>query len=149
MIDDILEKAKHSRPHYFERIVVDLLEKMGYGKGKPVGGSGDRGIDGVLVMDRLGLDMIFVQAKRTKKTINSKTMREFVGALDPKKSKKGVFITTSDFSPEALAVVTETRNSIVTINGRRLAELMYDYNVGCEVDSRVEIKRVDDDYFRG
>ena len=93
--------------------------------------------------------MIFVQAKRSKKTINSKTMREFVGALDPKKSKKGVFITTSDFSPEALAVVKETRNSIVTINGRRLAELMYDYNVGCEVDSRVEIKKVDDDYFRG
>ena len=122
---------------------------MGYGKGAAVGGSGDRGIDGVLVMDRLGLDMIFVQAKRSAVTINSKTMREFVGALDPQKSKKGVFITTSDFSQEALAVVDNTRNPIVAINGRRLAELMYDHNVGCEVDFGVEIKRVDEDYFRG
>ena len=76
-------------------------------------------------------------------------MREFVGALDPKKSKKGVFITTSDFSLEALEVVKETRNSIVAINGRRLAELMYDYNVGCEAEPSVQTKRVDDDYFRG
>lgn len=149
VLDDILEKARQSKPHYFERIVVDLLEKMGYGKGAAVGGSGDRGIDGVLVMDRLGLDMIFVQAKRSAVTINSKTMREFVGALDPQKSKKGVFITTSDFSQEALAVVDNTRNPIVAINGRRLAELMYDHNVGCEVDFGVEIKRVDEDYFRG
>ena len=149
VLDDILEKAKRSKPHYFERIVVDLLEKMGYGKGATVGGSGDRGIDGVLVMDRLGFDMIFVQAKRSAVTIDSKAMREFVGALDPQKSKKGVFITTSDFSQEALAVVDNTRNPIVAINGRRLAELMYDHNVGCEVDFGVEIKRVDEDYFRG
>lgn len=149
VLDDILEKARNSKPHYFERIVLDLLEKMGYGKGTAVGGSGDRGIDGVLVIDRLGLDKIFVQAKRSAVTISSKAMREFVGALDPQKSKKGVFITTSDFSPEALVVVDNTHSSIVAINGRRLAELMYDHNVGCEVDTSVETKRVDDDYFRG
>ena len=149
VIDDILEKVRDSKPRYFERIVVELLVKMGYGKGTAVGGSGDRGIDGVLAMDGLGLDMIFVQAKQSAVTINSKTMREFVGALDPQKSKKGVFVTTSDFSEEARAVVENTRNPIVAINGRRLAELMYDHNVGCKVDSHVETKKLDDDYFWG
>ena len=149
VLDDILERARHSDPHYFERIVVDLLERMGYGKGKAVGGSGDRGIDGILVKDRLGLDMVHVQAKRSSRTINSETMRAFVGALDLAKSKKGVFITTSDFSDEALAVAREASKQVATINGRRLAELMYEHDVGCETETTVVIKRVDDDYFRG
>ena len=148
VIVDILEKARGIKSRHFERMVVDLLVKMGYGKGKVVGGSGDRGIDGMLAMDDLELDMIYVQAKQSASTINSKTMREFVGALDPTKSKKGVFITTSDFSEEALAVVENTRNPIVAIDGRRLAELMYDNGVGCEVEVRVETKKLDDDYFR-
>ena len=149
VLDDILERAMHCNPHYFERIVLDLLERMGYGKGRHVGGSGDRGIDGVLVGDHLGIDVLYVQAKRSSSTINSEAMQAFVGALDPMKSKRGVFITTSDFSDEAQSVVRNTRNQIVAINGRRLAELMYEYNVGCEEEGRVVIKRVDDDYFRG
>ena len=149
VLDDILERARHCDPHYFERIVLDLLERMGYGKGSHVGGSGDRGIDGVLVGDSLGLDVLYVQAKRSSSTISSGTMRAFVGALDPMKSKRGVFITTSDFSDEAQLVVRETRNQIVAINGRRLAELMYEHNVGCEEEGRAVIKRVDDDYFQG
>lgn len=148
VMDEILEKTRDIKSHHFEYMVVDLLVKMGYGKGKVVGGSGDRGIDGALATDGLGLDMIFVQAKQTTSTINSKTMREFVGALDLTKSKKGVFITTSGFSEEALAVVENTRNSIVAINGRRLAGLMYDNGVGCEVELRVETKTLNDDYFR-
>lgn len=149
VLDDILERAKHSDPHYFERIVVDLLEKMGYGKGSTVGGSGDRGIDGILVRDSLGLDVVYVQAKRFVRSIDSRTMRDFIGALDLRKSKNGVFITTSDFSEEALAVARETSKHIATIDGRRLAELMYNHDVGCETESTVVIKKVDDDYFRG
>lgn len=114
-----------------------------------MGGSGDRGIDGILARDRLGLDAVRVQAKRTSRTINSETMRAFVGALDLTKSKKGVFITTSDFSEEALAVAKDTPKQVATIDGRRLAELMYEHDVGCEAETTVVIKRVDDDYFRG
>ena len=147
-IVDILEKARSVKSRHFEHMVKALLMKMGYGKGRVVGGCGDRGIDVMLATDDLKLDMIYVQAKQSALTINSKTMREFVGALDPKKSKKGVFITTSDFSEEALDVVKNTRNPIVAINGRRLAELMYDHGVGCKVELRVETKKLDDDYFR-
>lgn len=148
VIGELLEKARSIKSRHFERMVLILLVKMGYGKGRVVGGAGDRGIDGMLATDDLELDMIYVQAKQSASTINSKTMREFVGALDPKKSKKGVFITTSDFSEEALAVVENTRNPIVAINGRRLAELMYDNGVGCETELRVETKTLNDDYFR-
>jgi restriction system protein len=149
---ELLEQIKGCSPAFFERLVVDLLLQMGYGNfrgdaGSVVGGSGDNGIDGVIEEDKLGLDVVYIQAKRWEGNVGRPEIQKFAGALQGHKAKKGVFITTSGFTREAetYAALIETR--IVLVDGIRLAELMIDHNVGVTVKAKYEIKRIDSDYF--
>lgn len=150
----ILNEIMNNTPDFFERLVVDLLINMGYGgsrqeAGQAVGKVGDEGIDGIIKEDRLGLDNIYVQAKRYKKgnNVDGNALRSFSGALDTKKSNKGVFITTSDFTPGAIKHVKESSKHIALINGDKLTELMIKFNVGVSVKDTYEIKELDIDYF--
>lgn len=151
---DLLEKIKGNTPTFFERLVVDLLVKMGYGgsredAGKAVGRSGDGGIDGIINEDRLGLDAIYIQAKRWGDgNVGSPDIDKFSGALNRKGASKGVFITTSRFTDSAKDAVKEnTGLKIVLIDGEQLAQLMIDHDVGVSTTKTYEIKRVDSDYF--
>lgn len=146
--DDILDKVLQQSPQFFERLVVDLLVKMGYGAGKITGRTGDGGIDGIIDEDKLGLDVIHIQAKRWQKgnNVGRKELQSFVGALDGKHGKKGVFITTSSFTKEALEYNPSTMR-IAKIDGQKLAELMITYNLGVSTKVLYELKRIDTDYF--
>ena len=137
---------------FFERIVVDLLVKMGYGgsiqdAGKAIGKSGDEGIDGIIKEDKLGLDVIYIQAKRWDSGIGRPEIQKFVGALACQRAKKGVFITTSSFSKEAITYASQMDVKIVLIDGEKLAQYMIDYNLGVSVQNTYEIKKIDSDYF--
>ena len=143
----ILEKIKSNPPDFFEKTVVLLLEKMGYGIGIVTGKSGDGGIDGMIKQDKLGLDEIYVQAKRWENNVPGREVRNFAGALSSKKSKKGVFITTSNFSKDATQFVEKVDNKIILINGEKLAELMYEYNIGFEQGDTYQLKKIDEDFF--
>lgn len=152
LADDILEKINECSPSFFENLVVDLLVKMGYGgtlreAGQVVGKSGDGGIDGVIKEDRLGLDAIYIQAKRWEGCVGSKEIQAFVGALAGRKAKKGVFITTSYFSKAALDYVNSTDFKIILIDGKQLAEFMIEFSVGVSSKKLYEIKQVDLDYY--
>jgi restriction system protein len=132
-------------------MVIDVLTKMGYGGSRKdvaeaVGKSHDGGIDGTIKQDILGLDFIYIQAKRWESTVPVREIRDFAGALKDKKSRKGVFITTSNFSKEAIEYVYRT-GDIILINGERLAELMIQFNVGVSEVKSYTIKRIDTDYF--
>jgi restriction system protein len=149
---EILDKVKTCTPPFFERLVVELLVKMGYGgtlqdAGQAVGKSGDGGIDGIIKEDRLGLDVIYLQAKRWEATVGRPDLQAFAGALLGKQARKGVFITTSNFSSGAKSYVDTITSNIILIDGEQLAELMIDYNVGVSVAATYEIKRIDSDYF--
>jgi restriction system protein len=149
---EILERIKANPPSIFEKLVVDLMVAMGYGgsrsdAGKLVGQSGDEGIDGVIKEDRLGLDEIYLQAKRWEGTVGRPEVQKFVGALHGKRAKKGVFITTGKFSQEALDYVRTIDPKVVLIDGKGLAEHMIDFNVGVSTAVTYEIKRIDTDYF--
>ena len=151
---EVLETVKEASPTFFERLVVDLLVKMGYGgnrqdAGRAIGKSGDGGIDGIINEDRLGLDVIYLQAKRWEATVGRPDIQKFAGALQGQRAKKGVFITTSNFSREAkeYARIIDTR--IILIDGEKLAALMVEYNVGVSVVDHYEVKKVDTDYFEG
>lgn len=146
--DEILDKVLQQSPQFFEHLVVDLLVKMGYGAGKITGRTGDGGIDGIIDEDKLGLDVIHIQAKRWQKgnNVGRKELQSFVGALDGKHGKKGVFITTSSFTKEALEYNPSTMR-IAKIDGQRLAELMIAYNLGVSTRVLYELKRIDTDYF--
>lgn len=146
--DEILDKVLQQSPQFFEHLVVDLLVKMGYGAGKITGRTGDGGIDGIIDEDKLGLDVIHIQAKRWQKgnNVGRKELQSFVGALDGKHGKKGVFITTSSFTKEALEYNPSTMR-IAKIDGQRLAELMIAYNLGVSTKVLYELKRIDTDYF--
>lgn len=149
---EILDKVKSCSPSFFERLVVELLVAMGYGgtlqdAGKAVGKSGDGGIDGIIKEDRLGLDVIYLQAKRWEGNVSRPEIQKFAGALLGNQARKGVFITTSDFTKEAKDYVKTISSNIILINGEELAELMIDYNVGVSVATTYEIKRIDSDYF--
>ncbi|CAN5204720.1 restriction endonuclease [soil metagenome] len=149
---EILESVKSCSPAFFERLVVELLVKMGYGgtlqdAGEALGRSGDGGIDGIIKEDRLGLDIIYLQAKRWENTVPGKEIREFAGVLQWKRAKKGVFITTSDYSKSAREFAGNIDTKIILIGGEELAELMIDYGVGVSVVTNYEIKRIDSDYF--
>jgi restriction system protein len=148
----LLEKLKGCSPAFFERLVVQLLVRMGYGgtlqdAGRAVGRTGDGGIDGIIKEDRLGLDAIYIQAKRWEGTVGSPKVREFAGALQGQRAKKGIFITTSDYSKDALDYVSRIDSKIVLIDGTMLAGLMIDYGLGVSTVSTYEIKRVDSDFF--
>jgi restriction system protein len=153
LAQEMLNKVKESSPSFFERLVVELLVRMGYGgsradAGKAVGKSGDEGIDGIIKEDRLGLDAIYIQAKKWEGTVGRPEIQKFVGALHGQGAKKGVFITTSTFSNEARDYVSRGDSlKIVLIDGQELAQLMIDFDVGVAKVSSYEIKKLDFDYF--
>jgi len=152
--DELLDKIKKQTPDFFERLVVELLVKMGYGgtlkeAGQVVGKSGDRGIDGIIKEDRLGLNKIYIQAKRyDDKKVGSGDIRDFLGALLIKGASKGIFITTSKFTAEAVSIINEANQyNIALINGTKLTELMIEFNLGVSDTQVYEIKKIDSDYF--
>lgn len=152
LAEEILQRIKGCSPAFFERLVVELLVNMGYGgtrqdAGRAIGRSGDEGIDGVIHEDRLGLDVIYLQAKRWEGVVGRPEIQKFVGALQGQRAKKGVFITTSDFTKEAVEYVRNIDNKVVLINGALLANLMIDHNVGVSIAATYEIKKIDSDYF--
>jgi restriction system protein len=149
---DVLEAIKSSTPAAFEQIVVDLLVAMGYGgsvedAGKVVGKSGDGGIDGIIKQDKLGLDAIYVQAKRWKDVVGSPESMKFSGSLTKKHANRGVFITTSTFTKDALEYVEAMPKKIVLIDGKQLASLMVEHDVGVSPTRTYMLKRLDQDYF--
>lgn len=150
---ELIETIKQCDPAFFEKLVVKLLLKMGYGgsrqeAGRAVGQSGDGGIDGIINEDRLGLDAIYLQAKRWEGAVGEGPIRDFKGALDAKGAQKGVFITTSSFTPAAIAAARNSRSyKIVLIDGARLAELMIEHDLGVSVAASYQLKRLDSDFF--
>ena len=148
----ILIQLKDSSPSFFEKVVVEVLVKMGYGgsrrdAGEAIGKSGDEGIDGIIKEDRLGLDIIYIQAKKWEKTITRPEIQKFAGALQGKRARKGIFITTSKFSRGCGEYVSKIDSKIILVDGRRLAQFMIDFNVGVSTEAIYELKRVDSDYF--
>jgi restriction system protein len=149
---ELLEVVKQSSPEFFERLVVDLLLALGYGgsrtdAGRTVGKSGDGGIDGIINEDRLGLDVIYIQAKRWEGVVGRPEIQKFAGALQGQRARKGIFITTSEFTRDAVEYVRAIDSKIVLIDGKQLARLMIQQNVGVSRESVYEVKRVDSDYF--
>jgi restriction system protein len=152
LAQDLLDRIKSSSPRFFEKVVVDLLVAMGYGGSRIdaaeiVGKSGDAGIDGIIKEDKLGLDAIYVQAKRWTGTVGRPVLQEFAGSLAGQKARKGVIITTSQFSQEAKEYIERLDMKIVLIDGEQLAQLMIDYGVGVAEKAIYSVKRVDEDYF--
>ena len=149
---DILDLISDMDPSSFEQLVVDLLLLMGYGgsvedAGRSVGQTNDGGIDGVIKEDVLGLDTIYIQAKRWKNTVPIKEVRDFAGALLSKRSNKGVFITTSNFPPSAEEFVNSIDRKIILIDGDMLAALMIEYELGVSTKDVIKMKEIDSDYF--
>lgn len=149
---ELLQNVKNCSPSFFEKLVVDLLVKMGYGgtrkdAGQAVGKTGDGGIDGIIKEDRLGLDIVYIQAKRWENTVGRPEIQKFAGALQGMKAKKGIFITTSNFSKDAEKYVQDIESKIVLIDGETLANLMIDNNIGVSPSASYEIKKIDLDYF--
>ena len=148
LANEVLEKVLEQSPQFFEKLVVELLVKMGYGTGKITGRTGDGGIDGIIDEDKLGLDVIHIQAKRWQigNNVGRRELQHFVGALDGEHGKKGVFITTSSFTREAIEY-NPVNVKLAKIDGKKLANLMIAYNVGVSTNVRYEIKKIDTDYF--
>ena len=149
---ELIEKIKECSPSFFERLVVDMLIKMGYGgsrkeAGKVTRASGDGGIDGIINEDKLGLDTIYIQAKKWEGSVGRPEIQKFVGALAGQGAKKGIFITTSSFTKEAREYQPKNDTKIVLIDGQDLANLMIEYGVGVSTKINYEIKRMDTDYF--
>lgn len=154
LASELLSKIIELSPVFFERLVVDLLVKMGYGgsmkdAGKAIGKSGDEGIDGTIKEDKLGLDIIYIQAKRWKpgNVVGRPELQKFVGALAGQGAKKGIFITTSGFTHDAMSYTPRNETKIVLIDGEQLSQLMIDYNIGCATQQIYEVKKIDSDYF--
>lgn len=154
LASEIINKVIELSPAFFEKLVVELLVKMGYGgsikdAGKAVGKSGDEGIDGTIKEDKLGLDVIYIQAKRWKSgnVVGRPELQKFVGALAGQGAKKGIFITTSSFTRDALDYSPKNETKIVLIDGEQLAQLMVDHNLGCTPQQIYEVKKIDYDFF--
>lgn len=154
LVNDVLDALLRASPAFFERAVVDLLLAMGYGgsiedAGTLLGGSGDGGVDGAIKEDQLGLDTIYVQAKKwaVDRTVGDGEIRNFIGALQLHRARKGVFFTTSDFSKTARSSAARSDSRVVLINGVELATLMVEHKVGVSVTSTLELKKLDSDYF--
>ena len=151
---DLLDRVRKATPAFFEKLIVELLLAMGYGgtseeAGRALGQSGDDGVDGVIDQDPLGVDQIFVQAKRYAEgnNIGAGAIRDFYGALSLKKAHKGIFVTTSAFSPPAVDTARGLGSRIVLIDGLQLSRLMIRYNVGCRDEDVLHLKKVDEDFF--
>ncbi len=152
LANDILTTIRECSPEFFERLVVDLLVRMGCGgsrqeAARAVGRSGDEGIDGIIKEDLLGLDIIYIQAKRWENTVSRPEVQKFAGALQGKRARKGVFITTSEFSLEAKKFAETIETKIVLIEGTQLADFMIDHGVGVTTVNTYELKRIESDYF--
>jgi restriction system protein len=149
---EVLEQVKAASPAFFERLVVELLVRMGYGgslsdAGQAVGRSGDGGIDGIIKEDRLGLDVIYIQAKKWDSTVGRPEIQKFAGALQGHRARKGVFLTTASFSAEAIDFASRIDSKVILIDGPTLAKYMIDSNVGVSPWQMYEVKRIDTDYF--
>jgi len=147
LAEDLLSKIKLCDPFFFEKLVVNLLEKMGYGEGNITKRSGDEGIDGIIKQDCLGLESIYIQAKRWENVIGSPEIQKFAGALAGQSAKKGVFITTSRFSNEAREYIKRIEAKIVLIDGELLADYMIKYDLAVKTEQTFRIKKIDNDYF--
>jgi restriction system protein len=152
LAQELLSKIKTCSPSFFERMVIELLVSMGYGgsridAGKAIGKSGDEGIDGIIKEDKLGLDVIYIQAKRWENVVGRPEIQKFVGALAGQGAKKGIFITTSRFTNDAKEYLPRNETKIVLIDGDQLANLLIDYNLGVSTQAVYELKKVDSDYF--
>lgn len=154
LAEEILAKILAASPAFFEQVVVNLVTAMGYGgsvadAGQALGQSGDGGVDGVINEDTLGLDRIYVQAKRYKQDsiVGPGAIRDFFGALDQFKAGKGLFVTTSSFSSSAVKTAEGLSKRIVLVDGPKLTKLMILYNVGCRIEETMDIKRIDEDFF--
>ena len=151
---ELLDQIKASTPAFFERLVVDLLVAMGYGgsrqdAGRAIGRSGDGGIDGIIKEDRLGLDVIYIQAKRWENTVGRPEIQKFAGALQGQRASKGIFITTSNYSRDAIEYANLIATKIILVDGDMLTSLMVDHNVAVARTGIYEIKKIDIDYFEG
>ena len=149
---EILQSIKQSTPEFFEVLVVDLLVNMGYGgsrkeAGQAIGKTNDEGIDGIINEDRLGLDSIYIQAKRWEGTVGRPEIQKFAGALQGQRAKKGIFITTSNYSKQAIDFTGQIDTKIILIDGIKLAQLMIEHKVGVSQIAKYEINRLDTDYF--
>jgi restriction system protein len=149
---ELMDRVKRATPQFFEQLVVDLLLQMGYGTSTIDGGfvtgkTGDGGIDGIIHEDKLGLERIYIQAKHWENAVGSQELQKFAGALQAMKARKGVFITTSAFSKPAYEFVDQIDTRIVLIDGNQLTDLMIDHNVGVSLKTRIEMKKIDLDYF--
>lgn len=152
LASDVLEAVKKAPPTFFEELVIELLVAMGYGgsvedAGKAVGKTGDGGIDGTIKEDKLGLDVVYVQAKRWSSAVGRPVVQAFAGSLEGVRARKGVLITTSYFSQDALEYVQKIEKRIVLIDGQQLADLMIDHDIGVNVTHTYRVKRLDSDYF--
>jgi len=152
LVEELLSRIMKCSPEFFETMVVELLVKMGYGgsqadAGRAIGRSGDEGIDGIIKEDRLGLDAIYIQAKRWENPVGRPEIHRFVGALQGQRATKGIFITTSRFSDDAKQYASSIATKVVLVDGEELARLMIDNDVGASTEATYEIKRVDNDYF--
>lgn len=148
----IIQRILANPPDFLERVIIDLVLKMGYGgnrkdAGEAIGRSGDEGIDGIIKEDPLGLDIIYLQAKRYEGTVGRPDIQKFAGALQGQRAKKGIFITTSSYSKEAKDFASKIDSKIILIDGPMLARLMFDHGVGVSVNTVYEAKRIDTDYF--
>ena len=154
LIHDLLERVLEAPPDFFERLMVNLLLSMGYGgstenAGRTLGRSGDDGVDGVIDQDALGLDRVYIQAKRyaAGNNIGPGAIRDFFGSLDRHKASKGLFVTTSGFSASARETAEHLSKRIVLIDGDQLARLMIRHNVGCRIEETLHIKKIDEEFF--
>ncbi|TBU92886.1 restriction endonuclease [Phytopseudomonas dryadis] len=152
LADELLAQVRNASPSFFEQLVVDLMIAMGYGGSRKEAGqatqqTNDDGIDGIIKEDKLGLDVIYLQAKRWSNTVHRPEIDKFIGALTRQRARKGVFITTSEFSPGARAAAQSLDIKVVLIDGVELARLMVENNLGCNVKQIYEIKQIDSDYF--
>lgn len=153
LADELLAKLKATSPAFFERVVVELLVKMGYGgsradAGRAIGRSGDGGIDGIIKEDKLGLDVVYIQAKRwDDRSVGRPDVMQFAGALQAQRANKGIFITTSRFTEEARSYVSQIGSKIVLIDGEQLTNLMIENDVGVSTVSLYPVKKIDSDYF--
>ena len=154
LAQELIDRILAAPPDFFERLIIALLIGMGYGgsakeAGRALGRSGDDGVDGVIDQDALGLDRVYVQAKRyaSGNNIGSPAIRDFFGSLDRHKANKGLFVTTSSFSASAKETAEFLSKRIVLIDGNLLAKLMIRYNVGCRIEETLYLKKVDQEFF--
>lgn len=154
LAEDLLDRVRAAPPDFFERLIVDLLLAMGYGgsaaeAGRALGRSGDDGVDGVIDQDELGLDRVYIQAKRyaAGNSVGSGAIRDFFGSLDRHKAAKGLFVTTSSFTTGARDTAEYLSKRIVLIDGEQLTRLMIRHNVGCRIEESLHVRKVDEDFF--